>query len=71
MPPNVIANPASGFVAALGTYDTNGLTTTLDCAPAIRGAVGATVQEITQKEDVYPALRRFLSPDATAVKGVA
>src|SRR5688572_20197581 len=41
VPPKVSANPPSGLLVALGTYETNGLTATLDCPPAL--STGARV----------------------------
>src|SRR5688500_4707222 len=42
VPPKASANPASGLLVALGTYEMNGLTVTFDCAAAVK--IGASIR---------------------------
>src|ERR1041385_7501530 len=50
VPPNVSDIPTSGFVAALGTYDAKGLTTTFDCALADAGtSIGASIRAVATR----------------------
>src|SRR5262245_4501168 len=65
VPPNVSAIPASGLVAALGTYETNGLIATEDC-PTAR-AIGDNMRNTVTRNR---GLRRELDTTPPGVIGV-